>query len=787
VDLPRQSSDCEAAHAGVTRRARAHLRIEGLVQGVGFRPFIHGLAGRFQLAGFVAKDTRGAVVEVEGIEPDLSRFLERLVAEAPPLASIHQVTATRLAPTGSQGFEIRASLAEGESQVLISPDVATCAECVHEIVDPASRRYGYPFTNCTHCGPRFTIVQGIPYDRPRTTMARFSMCPACAGEYNDPWDRRFHAQPICCAACGPTLSLVSHDGAKVGGDPVRSAAERLRAGFIVAVKGLGGYHLAAAAANEGAVERLRFCKHRDQKPFAIMVSSLEAARSLAELTPAEERSLASPRRPIVLVRRKAGARLAHSVAHENRLLGLMLPYTPLHHLLCTQHPEPFVLTSGNVADEPIVYSDEGALERLSPVADVLLRHDRPIHVRTDDSVVQVFRGKEQLLRRSRGYCPQPIALPWKALRPVLACGGELKSTFCLAKGRHTFLSPHYGDLENFEILESYREGIAHLSRLFEVLPQVVAHDLHPDYLSTKYAYAVKDVELVAVQHHHAHAAACLADNGECGPAIAVVFDGLGYGSDGTLWGGEFLEVDLVGFRRLGHLEAMPMPGGVAAIREPWRFAVASLDRAYGGDPPLDLLVLRRHARDVESVIRLARSGLCSPQTSSAGRLFDAVASILGVRDAVRYEAQAAIELEQCADPREPGEYPARVSSGPPFLVHGADLVRAVADDARGGVDPAVVAARFHNGLARAVADVACRIRERTGLETVALSGGVFQNTLFLEKTLARLETRHFRTLTHLQTPPNDGGISFGQAVIATARDREAGGGMGERPSQERET
>jgi hydrogenase maturation protein HypF len=754
---------------------------------VGFRPFVHALAVRFQLAGFVANDTLGAVVEVEGTEDHVSQFLERLVAEAPPLSSIEALAVTRLVRTGEAGFEIVESWAEGECQVLISPDVATCADCVQEIFDPASRRYGYPFTNCTNCGPRFTIVRDVPYDRPRTTMAQFSMCLACAQEYNDPCDRRFHAQPICCAACGPQLHLLDRTGREVSGDPLRAAAERLRWGSIVAVKGLGGYHLAAAAANEAAVATLRARKHRHEKPFAIMVSSLVMARELAELTPAEERSLASLRRPIVLVRRKAGAPLAGSVAPGNHFVGLMLPYTPLHHLLCKSHSDPFVLTSGNLADEPIVYSDEAAIERLSSVADFFLSHDRPIHVRTDDSVVRIFREKELPLRRSRGYCPQPLPLPWEVRRPVLACGGELKSTFCLAKGSHAFLSHHIGDLENYETLESYLEGIAHFSRLFDVAPQVVAHDLHPDYLSTSYALALKDVDLVAVQHHHAHAAACLAENGERGPAIAVVFDGLGYGTDGTLWGGEFLEADLVGFKRIGHFETMPMPGGAAAIRQPWRLAAAYLDIAYEGDPPLDLPVVRRHSRDFHTVVRLARSGVCSPQTSSAGRLFDAVASILGVRDTVRYEAQAAIELEQRADPAERDEYRARVSPGPPFLVCGADLVRAVADDARAGVDIAVVAARFHNGLARVVVDVVSRIREHTGLRTVALSGGVFQNSLFLERTVEKLEERAFRTLTHVRTPPNDGAISFGQAVVAAARDRGPGGLVGSTPDQERRT
>src|SRR5215212_8171783 len=660
---------------------RTRVRVEGIVQGVGFRPFVHALAGRLGLAGLVGNDAGGVFVEVEGAAETVERFLEALAAEAPPLAVIDRVTATPLEPTGASGFAIAPSLAGGDRQALVSPDTATCADCLRELADPADRRFRYSFINCTNCGPRFTIVRDVPYDRPATTMAGFEMCGDCAREYGDPADRRFHAQPVCCPTCGPSLALLDRRGVAAAGDPVAGAAARLRDGAVVAVKGLGGYHLAADAAAEPAVAALRARKHREDKPFAVMVADLDGARSLCLVDPAEEAMLASPRRPIVLLRRLPGAAVAEPVAPGNRSLGVMLPYAPLHHLLLDEVGRPIVLTSGNVSDEPIAYRDADALERLGGIADWFLVHNRPIHVRADDSVVRGFRGRELPLRRSRGFAPQPLALPWPFPRHVLACGAELKHTFCMARDGHVFVSHHIGDLENYETFRSFTEGVGHFRRLFAVDPQVVAHDLHPEYLSTKYALELDGVELEGVQHHHAHVAACLADNGEAGPVIGVAFDGLGYGTDGTIWGGELLVADLERFGRAGHLETVPMPGGAAAIREPWRMAAAWLDAALGGRVPERLAVVGRNRDRWERVLSLARSGTASPATSSAGRLFDAVAAILGVRDAVNYEGQAAVELEQLADPGEPGAYPARVagsgSDGAPLRLAGTDLVRAV--------------------------------------------------------------------------------------------------------------
>ena len=754
---------------------RSEVRVEGVVQGVGFRPFVQQLATRLGLAGLVGNDAKGVFVEVEGAPAAVEAFLRALELEAPPLAVVERVTARLLPARGGAGFTIAPSAAGGERQALVSPDTATCADCLRELRDPADRRHRYPFVNCTNCGPRFTIVRDVPYDRPNTTMASFAMCADCAREYHDPADRRFHAQPVCCPACGPALRLLGADGRTLGGEPLAAAAALLLAGRVVAVKGLGGYHLAADAASEPAVAALRARKHREDKPFAVMVADLDAARRLCEVDQVEAALLASPRRPIVLLRRRAGTPVAPPVAPGNRFLGLLLPYTPLHHLLLEEMGRPLVMTSGNLSDEPIAYEDEEALERLAGIADAFLLHDRPIHVRTDDSVVRSFRGLQLPLRRSRGHVPQPLALPWSFPRQLLACGAELKSTFCLAKGHRAFVSHHIGDLENYETLRSFTEGVEHFQRLFEVVPEVVVHDLHPEYLSTKYALELEreGIELVGVQHHHAHVAACLADNGEPGPVIGVGFDGLGYGTDGTIWGGELLVCDLAGFGRAGHLEQVPLPGGAAAIREPWRMAVAWLDAAYGDDLPGGLHVAERHRDHWRQVREVARAAAASPPTSSAGRLFDAVAAIVGVRDAVNYEGQAATELEQLADPAEAGAYVATVADDPgrPLRLCGSDLVRAVVEDLLAGVQPRTVAGRFHNGVALAIVEASEALREATGLHTVALSGGVFQNLLLLDRTVTWLRERGFRVLTHSRVPPNDGGISLGQAAVAAAADR----------------
>jgi len=782
----------------VTNAVRTAVRVEGVVQGVGFRPFVYALAARLGLSGLVGNDLDGVFAEVEGPPSAVSEFLAALERDAPPLARVDRVTATPMAPAGTSSFQIVASEPAGRRATLIAADTATCADCLRELDDPADRRFRYPFINCTNCGPRFTIVRDVPYDRPLTTMAGFPMCERCAAEYHDPANRRFHAQPTCCADCGPRLTLLDQAGKPQDSGPLATpscgqrstisppadaappdgaldlAADLLRQGVIVAVKGLGGYHLAADAASEAAVAALRARKHREDKPFAVMVADLDAAQRLGLVGDAEAALLTSQARPIVLLARRPDADVAASTAPGNRHLGIMLPYTPLHHLLLASVRRPLVLTSGNVSDEPIAYRDEDALDRLGGIADAFLTHDRAIHIRTDDSVARAFGGRPALIRRSRGYVPEPVTVRGASFtgfpRPVLACGAELKNTFCLAKDNRAFVSHHIGDLENAETLRSFTEGIEHFARLFDITPQAVAYDLHPEYLSTKYALDLDGVDLAGVQHHHAHIASCLADNGAEGPVIGVAFDGTGYGTDGTIWGGEFLIAGLTDFRRVGHLAQVPMPGGAAAVRQPWRMAAAYLDELAGLDEA-SLPVAQRNAGRWDTIVAMARRKVNAPLTSSAGRLFDAAAAILGVRDEITYEGQAAIELEQLADPAETGAYHAGIAAtGAAVRASGADLIAAAVEDLGAGVPREVVAARFHNGLAALIIDGCEVLREQHDLRTVALSGGVFQNLLLLGRTVAGLEARGFTVLTHSRVPCNDGGISLGQAVVAAARE-----------------
>jgi len=772
--VPPDANDSQHNGGVAGQVIRKAVRVEGVVQGVGFRPFVYSLATGLGLGGLVGNDTDGVFAEVEGPSAAVGEFLRLLEAKAPPLARIERVTASSLPAEGTGSFRIVASDAGGPRRTLIAADTATCADCLRELNDPADRRFRYPFINCVNCGPRFTIVRDVPYDRPLTTMADFAMCERCSAEYHDPADRRFHAQPVCCPACGPRLALLDAIGTVLRGDPLGGTAALLRNGAVVAVKGLGGYHLAADAGCERAVAALRARKHREDKPFAVLAADLAAARRLCEVDAAGVALLTSQARPIVLLPRLPSADVAPAAAPGNRQLGVMLPYTPLHHLLVQAVARPLVLTSGNASDEPIAYRDRDALERLGGIADAFLVHDRAIHIAADDSVARACRGRPVLIRRSRGYVPEPVVVRGGFPRPVLGCGAELKNTFCLAKGTRAFVSQHIGDLENAETLRSFTDAVAHFRRLFDIDPRVVAYDTHPEYLSTKYALELDDVDLQPVQHHHAHIASCLADNGEDGPVIGVAFDGTGYGADGTIWGGEFLVADRAGFRRGGHLAPVPMPGGQAAIRQPWRMAAAYLDAAGLDAAGLDGAVpdvARRNAERWAAVLGMARRGVNSPLTSSAGRLFDAVAAILGVRDSINYEGQAAIELEQLADPGERAAYPADIEPADPFRVRGGDLVRAAAGDLAAGTPRDVIAARFHNGVAAIVAAGCALLRERHGLDVVALSGGVFQNTLLLHQTVRRLEERGFRVLTHSRVPCNDGGISLGQAVVAAARDR----------------
>jgi hydrogenase maturation protein HypF len=742
------------------------LRIGGTVQGVGFRPFVYSLATGLDLSGFVLNDASGVVVEIEGSPESLEAFATAL-REPPPLATVATVEATEIEAVGSSSFEIRTSEGGAEVAAAIAPDVATCPACLAEILDPSERRHGYAFTNCTNCGPRFTITTGIPYDRANTTMAPFAMCDLCRSEYEDPRDRRFHAQPIACPNCGPMLALRERDGSPAPGDPVAEAVRRLSSGALVAIKGLGGYHIACDAWNEDAVRELRVRKVREEKPFAVMVPTLEWACRLADTSPEETAALASRRRPIVLVERREVTGLARSIAPGNRHLGLMLPYTPLHHMLMARLGSPLVLTSGNLSDEPIAHLDDDAYDRLGSVADAFLTHDRAIHTRCDDSVVRVLDGVEYPIRRARGYAPEPLLVAPPFRRPVLAAGPELKHTFCFGAGDRALLSHHIGDLESFSALQAFTQGVELWERIWRIRPEVVAHDLHPEYLSTKWALELPDVERVGVQHHHAHVAACLADAGRAERALGLALDGTGLGEDGAIWGGEVLAFDLAGYERLAHLQYVPMPGGTAAIREPWRMAAVYLHAAFGNEAwELDLELVRETRERWAPLFGMVDAGLNAPLTSSTGRLFDAVAALCGVRSRVSYEGQAAAELEQAANPADEDAYPC------PVRKHEIGVVDLVSFAARALVAKrpvSEVAARFHNGLAEALVQSCVEARRETGLRTVALSGGSWQNLLLLRRVRAGLERAQFEVLVHRRVPTNDGGISFGQAVVANAR------------------
>ena len=767
-----------------TAAARRRILVQGIVQGVGFRPFVYGQALRLGLGGFVLNDSNGVTIEVEGLATMLEAFQRALRETPPPLARIDSITAEMIAPQGETLFVIAHSEAGQERNTLISPDTATCDDCLRELFDPADRRYRYPFINCTNCGPRFTIVQDVPYDRDKTTMRAFPMCRDCRAEYDDPLDRRFHAQPNACPVCGPRVRLLDAAGRVLEmADPIALAAEQMATGAILAIKGLGGYHLACDALNVEAVARLRQRKHREAKPFALMALDLDTARRLCEVSDAEAALLESRRRPIVLLNRRERGDddlVAPGVTPGYTTLGMMLPYTPLHHLLLDAvatagepgRPAVLVMTSGNLSDEPIAYRDDDARGRLAPIAEGTLTHNRAIHMRCDDSVVRVAAGGEQIFRRSRGYAPEPIRLGFECPVPLLACGGHLKNTFCLLKGRQAFVSHHIGDLENMETLTSFREGIAHFERLFDVRPEAVVYDLHPDYLATKYALDLDLPHTIGVQHHHAHIASVLAEHGLAGPVIGVAADGTGYGSDGAIWGCEIMAVDLLDFERFYHLAYVPLPGGEQAVRQPWRVAAAYLRQAFGDDfLGLDLPFVQHMDRERWRVmVQMITRGINSPPASSLGRLFDAVAALVGLRGTVVYEGQAAIELEMIAEPSE-GLYPFDIRAGDdsPGTLDVAPLIRAVVEDLRQGVPIRQIAGRFHHSMAALLATACLRAREQTGLNDVALSGGVFQNRLLLEQLVDRLEAEGFDVYLNRRVPPNDGGLSLGQAAIAAAR------------------
>lgn len=749
------------------------IHVKGIVQGVGFRPFIYQLAQKNSLTGWVSNTSGDVTIEIEGAADSLERFASGLRVNAPPQARIESVTESEVPPRGFDRFEIRESLVRENEYQLISPDLATCPTCRKEIFDPEDRRYRYPFTNCTNCGPRFTIIEDIPYDRPLTTMHNFTMCPDCQREYDEPTDRRFHAQPNACPVCGPKLKLVNPDGSSVpGSDPVRDAGRLIREGSILAIKGLGGFLLACDATSNNAVNRLRERKKRPAKPFAIMLRDVEEAKRYCRIEEREIEALTSPASPIVLVKKREDAGLSPAVAPGLRHLGVMLPYTPLHYLLMDEAGLPLVMTSGNLSEEPIAKDNEEALSRLAKIADFFLLHDRDIRSRYDDSVATVEQNEVRIVRRARGYAPYPIQLPFQS-KPVLACGPEMKNSVCLTRDHHAFVSQHIGDMENLDTLEHFENTIELYKKLFRIHPQVIACDLHPDYLSTRWAEEEAErynLPLVRVQHHHAHIASCMAENGVQEPVIGIAMDGTGYGTDGHIWGCEFMVCDYKGFERKAHLEYLPLPGGEAAIRKPYRIGVGYLYALLGNEGlRQDWPGLRdTDESEIELIKKQVDRSLNTPLTSSCGRLFDAVSALLGIRREIDYDGQAAIELEEaagdyCTEVRYP--YQVEIQDGI-RVIKIKEILESIGSDIRQGKKIQEIAARFHNTMTDIIIELCLEIAEETGVKQAAISGGVFQNRRILNQTVERLRMRGLTPWLHRQVPCNDGCISLGQAVIA---------------------
>ncbi|MBI5296450.1 MAG: carbamoyltransferase HypF [Chloroflexi bacterium] len=767
----------------------ARIHISGIVQGVGFRPFVYNLATRLGVKGWVNNTSAGVDIHAEGDEAALQAFIEKLSSEKPALAVIDQFTVREIAPEQFTTFDIQHSTAIAGAFQPISPDVTICPDCLRELFDPSDRRYRYPFINCTNCGPRFTIIKDIPYDRPKTTMAGFPLCADCEKEYKDPTNRRFHAQPVACSVCGPHIWLESHNTQHATNEDAMIETQRLLAeGKIVAIKGLGGFHLACDATNASAVSELRARKLRVDKPFALMMPDLETVERHCFISDDERELLQSTARPIVLLKRKPESNIVEEVSPKQQWLGVMLPYTPLHYLLfvdsnverLTFNVSPLVLTSGNLSEEPIATDNDDARKRLSKLADAFLMHNRDIHIRCDDSVVRVFEDNRKStienrksiypIRRSRGYSPFPVKLPFDVPQ-LLAAGSELKNTFCITNGNYAFLSHHIGDMENYETLQSFEQGVEHFEKLFRVKPVAIAHDMHPNYLATRYALERAEREglpLIAVQHHHAHVAACMAEHGLNEPVIGVSFDGTGYGEDGAIWGGEILVADYASYQRAAHLEYFPLPGGDAAIKRPARTALALL-WSLGLDWDERLAPVTEFCAEDQVTLRVQlEKKINTPQTSSVGRLFDAAAALAGVRQRVNYEGQAAIEFEALADEAEAGGYPFELSQA---RVQTRSAVEALVADVLAGVPLPKISARFHNGIANVLRVVALEIKGQTGIQKVVLSGGVWQNITLLRRTLSLLGSDGFKVYIHREVPTNDGGLSLGQAAIAASRLR----------------
>ena len=749
------------------------LHVNGIVQGVGFRPYVYQLAKKYGLKGEVANTASGVSIHIEGPSGKVKSFETDLSENKPPLAHIVEITRQDESPKQHAQFRIVSSRSTDQMSTLISPDVCICRDCRAELFDPENRRYGYAFINCTNCGPRYTIIDDIPYDRPKTSMRHFRMCDSCQAEYDDPENRRFHAQPNACADCGPQLALYDNEQRQIEvAVPIENAAGLIRQGYILAIKGLGGFHLAVDAQNPDAVVRLRSRKLREEKPFALMSYDCEQIEKYAVIGPAQRKLLTSIQRPIVLLRKKKPNSISEEVAPRNKYFGVMLPYTPLHYVLLSHGFVALVMTSANLSEEPIAIDNTDAFERLGDIADYFLTHNRDIYLRSDDSIVRHAAQKTRFIRRSRGYVPVPIFLK-NELPPILALGAELKNTICVTKGNKAFLSQHVGDLENLATYEFFQMTIDHLMRILELTPQLIAYDLHPDYLSTRFAEEQPDINKVQVQHHHAHIVSCMAEHKLEGQVIGLSFDGTGYGTDGTIWGGEILIVSAADFERAGHLDTVCMPGGAAAIKEPWRMAVSYLRQAFGSQfQNLELPVLNAVAKDkLTIVLEMMEKGVNVPLTSSLGRLFDGVAAILGIRTSVNFEGQAAMELEMLAADSSDAAYDYEWVFDDRYKILAAPIVRGVVHDLQKGVSAAQISATFHNTLIRLFVDICTDIRKARELNRVVLSGGCFQNSTLLSGLIRELHQNRFEVFAHEKVPTNDGGISLGQAVVAAAQIR----------------
>jgi len=751
------------------------IEINGIVQGVGFRPFIYRLAKQNNLNGYVLNDSSGVEIEVEGHIERIDAFLEEIQKNPPPLAVISSLRTDKTTSKEYSDFIIRESREGEDVFTLISPDISICQDCLKELFDPSDRRYLYPFINCTNCGPRYTIIDNIPYDRKYTSMKHFTMCVECQKEYDDPLDRRFHAQPNACAKCGPMVELLDNSGKKLNVDnPVEATIEFLRKGKIVAIKGLGGFHLACDAQIDDAVQILRARKYREEKPLALMVEHKNSAKNFAYISSDEETLLGSIQRPVVLLKKRFPNTISSHVAPDNNYFGVMLSYTPIHYILLKNNFTALVMTSGNLSEEPIATGNDEAVTRLKEIADYFLIHNRDIYLRNDDSVYRIFNKKPYPVRRSRGYVPVPVFLH-KEIPSVLGCGAELKNTVCFTKGNRAFLSQHIGDMENYVTLKSFEETIIHLQNILEIEPEIIAYDLHPEYLSTKYALELNDKELAGVQHHHAHIVSCMAENHLNDEVIGISIDGTGYGADGNIWGGEFLVSTLTDFERIAHFDYTPMPGGEKAIKEPWRMAVSYLYKAYGEafmEFEFDFLKkIDENEKDI--IVGLIEKGINSPLTSSCGRLFDGVAALIGIKNKVKYEGQAAIELEN------------KIPTGWKYSdekynfslfdqdevkkIRTEEIIKQIVLDVSKNVKEEIISYKFHNTLIDVFREICLFIKGRRKIKKVVLSGGCFQNIYLLSNVKAELERNNFSVHVHTSVPPNDGGISLGQAVIAGLR------------------